>query len=105
MVRVLRDWLVRLRGSRGATDRRKARLLAGARPVTPEECLIVDVLATRGRLAVDALVSAVAAALYREELAEGAGAVDVGFLSAQAFVPDVKRTLEHGEGRLWTISA
>jgi hypothetical protein len=88
------------------SDPRIARLLpaAVAAPETTEERLIVETLANTGRLAVDALVAAVADALYREELVEGGNDADLSLLGASVFIPDVLHALEAGDGRLWALS-
>ena len=72
-------------------------------PGTPIERLLVDTLLARGPLARHALVSHVATALYREELAHGGWLADLGILGARPFVPDVARALETARGVLWEI--
>ena len=88
------------------SDPRVARLLHGAvaAPRTPEERFIVEALASTGRLSVNALVAAVADALYRDELAEGGNDADLSLLGSGVFMPDVLHALEAGDGRLWTLS-
>jgi hypothetical protein len=88
------------------SDPRVARLLPGAvaAPETPEERLIMEALASAGRLSVDVLVATVADALYRDELAEGGNDADLSLLGSGVFMPDVLHALESGDGRLWTLS-
>ena len=85
-------------------DPREARLLPGAAPATIEETLIALALAGPGRLRVDALVATVSTPLYREELRQGGGAVDLSLLGPRIFAPLVVSTLEGGDGRLWRLS-
>ena len=89
------------------TDAREARLLttAAAMAATTEERLIVETLRGPGCLRVAALVKRVSAALYREELRHGGAAADLGFFGEHLFVPEVRRVLEGGHDRLWTISS
>ena len=86
-------------------DAREARLLPGATPATPEERLIADTLAGAERIDVDAVVDAVSASLYRQELQDGGSAAELSLLGSRVFVPDVLRALEAGDGRLWILSA
>jgi sulfate/thiosulfate-binding protein len=76
-----------------------------ARPArTPIERRLVSTLAARGPLSRPALVSAVAAALYPEELVES-WLTEVGFLGTGAFVGEVEHALDAGCGVLWVLEA
>jgi len=100
---------------RGAVPRRLARaarramvrpLLSPARPPeTAVERAILDTLATQGPLSPRALVSHVACALYRLEVAHGGALADIGLFGENLFAPEVARALESGRGTLWDIES
>ena len=94
-------------GLAGAEHATAVRLLAepARAPETPIEHVLVNTLAVTGPLAPAALVSLAARALYRQELAQGGGLVDLGLLGEGLFVPDVTRALEAAHGVLWQIEA
>ena len=72
-------------------------------PETPIERVLVDMLAAKGPLSRRGLVSHAALALYRDELAGGGWAADLGILGERPFVPEVIRALQAGRGVLWEI--
>ena len=99
-------WRGALRGDLSrASDRAGVRLLVepARPPMTPVERLVVDTLATRGPLSRSALVSAVARALYRDELARSGWLAALGFFSETVFTADVARALDGARGVLWEV--
>jgi hypothetical protein len=70
---------------------------------TPIERQLVDTLTARGPLSRSALVSAVALALYRDELARGGWLTGLALLGEGAFVGEVSRALDAGCGVLWDV--
>jgi hypothetical protein len=108
--RVLNGTLRRVRDVFGAAevaqhDPREVRLLPGAlaAATTAEEALVLAILAPTGRLPVDALVGAAATAFYDEELRQGGSDAELSLLGSDVFVPEVVRTLQAGDDRLWTL--
>jgi hypothetical protein len=97
-------WRGALRGDLArASERAGVRLLAepARPPATPIERLLVDTLVAKGPLSGSALVSAVARALYRDELAQSGWLAALGFFNETVFVADVTRALESARGVLW----
>jgi hypothetical protein len=72
-------------------------------PETPIERQLVSTLTARGPLSRSALVSAVALALYRDELARGGWLTGIALLGEGAFVGEVRRALDAGCGVLWDV--
>jgi hypothetical protein len=80
------------------------RLAQGSRqPATRVEQLALSVLASQGAIPLDTLAERVASELYREELRNGAGVLDIGLFGSRVFTSDVVRELEAGDGVLWEI--
>jgi hypothetical protein len=79
------------------------RLLAapGRPPATPIERLLVDILAARGPLTHAALVSELAQARYRDELAQSGWLAALAFFNESVFVAEVTRVLEGTRDVLW----
>jgi hypothetical protein len=97
----LLSMLPRKGSSRG---NRIVRLARGSRPPgTPVEQLAVSVLVSKGAISLDALAERVASELYREELRQGAGVLDIGLFGSRFFTRDVICELEAGDGILWEI--
>ena len=74
-------------------------------PEGTEERLILAELGRGGALGIDALVDRVARALYEGEQRRGAWAADIGVFGPTLFESEVRRALQAGDGRLWTITA
>ena len=80
------------------------RLIQGSRqPETSVEQLAVSVLASNGAMPLHTLAEHVAAQLYREELRNGAGVLDIGLFGSRFFTSDVVGELKAGDGILWEI--
>lgn len=80
------------------------RLVESARrPETRVEQLAVSALAAKGAIPLDTLAERVASELYREELRNGAGVLDLGLFGSRFFTRDVVRELKAGDGILWEI--
>jgi hypothetical protein len=97
-------WRGALRGDLArARDRAAVRLLAepARPPATPIERLLVDTLVAKGPLSRSALVSVVARAVYRDELAQSGWLAALGFFSEDLFIAEVTRALEGARGVLW----
>ena len=103
----------RLTGWRGqranarASDREGVRLLPVPvrSPSTPIERLLVDTLAARGPLSRSALVSSVARARYRDELARSGWLAALGFFSESVFTAEVTRALDGARDVLWEFES
>jgi len=67
------------------------------------EGVTLEVLKESGETRLDLLAERVASGLYREELRDGAWAVDLGLLGSGLFIPDVMRSLKAYDGILWQI--
>ena len=70
---------------------------------SPIERAAVANLKQQGALPLDLLVQRVAAQLYRDELRNGAAAVDIGLLGSDLFVPEVMGEIQARNGSLWRI--
>ncbi len=88
-----------------ALDRRDVRLLDEPvrAPVTAVERLAVATLREEGAMVVRTLAERVAAPLYRAELRQGAGVLDLGLFGWRLFVREVTHALESADRILWTI--
>jgi hypothetical protein len=73
------------------------------RPETTIEQRLAARLKETGPMSVSALVTGVAADLYRDELRNGAGVLDIGLFGSRLFSADVIHELRAGDGILWRI--
>jgi hypothetical protein len=105
MTHIKETLLNMLPGRRSASSEAAiVRLLQGSRrPETRVEQLAVTLLASKGAIALDALAERVASELYREELRNGAGVLDIGLFGSRFFTRDVVRELKAGDGIMWEI--
>jgi hypothetical protein len=60
-------------------------------------------LRREGSIPFHVLVNRVAVELYQKELAEGGWLLDLAVTGSRLFVPDVRKEIEAGNGRLWQI--
>jgi hypothetical protein len=74
-------------------------------PVSDVEWLAVAVLRHESAISLNALVNRVAHELYLEELAMGAGILDIGLFGPKLFVHDVTAELNAANGILWHIES
>ena len=72
-------------------------------PETPVERSATAMLRREGSLPFHVLINRVAVELYQKESAEGAWLLDLAETGSRLFVPDVRKEIESGNGRLWTI--
>jgi hypothetical protein len=56
-------------------------------------------------ISLSSLVQSVARDLYREQVAMGAGILDIGLFGDELFVRDVAAELTAGNGVLWSIES
>jgi hypothetical protein len=70
---------------------------------SPIERAAIANLKQQSPLPLDLLVQRVAAQLYRDELRQGAAAVDIGLLGSEIFVPEVMGGIQARNGSLWRI--
>lgn len=72
-------------------------------PATAIERLAIVVLKQGSAWSLSSLINYVACEIYREELATGAGFLDIGLFGPKLFVHDVAVELSAGNGILWHI--
>ncbi|MGH7797330.1 MAG: hypothetical protein ACREQ2_20930 [Candidatus Binatia bacterium] len=72
-------------------------------PATAVERSVVATLNNVDTLSLSSLVERVARDLYREEVAMGAGILDIGLFGPNLFIRDVAAELSAGNGILWSI--
>jgi len=71
---------------------------------TPIETQIVSILAGEGATTYVSLVQRVTDEIYREELRQGGGTLDIGQFGSRLFDRDVARALKSANGVLWEIT-
>lgn len=76
---------------------------AGESRLTRVERATLEVLKEKGETRLDLLAERVASELYREELRNGAWAVDLGLIGSGLFIPDIVRSVMARNGILWQI--
>ena len=69
----------------------------------PIERAAISNLKQQGVVPLDVLVHQVASQLYRDELRNGAAAVDIGLFGASLFVPEVVKVIRERNEALWKI--
>jgi hypothetical protein len=74
-------------------------------PATDIERLAVAALKQGSTSSLGSLVNHVARELYREEVARGAGVLDIGLFGPNLFINDVAFELRAGNGILWYIES
>jgi hypothetical protein len=74
---------------------------AAAMPVETE---IVSILAREGATSYESLVQRLADELYRKELLQGGGTLDIGLFGSRLFDRDVVAVLKSADGILWEIN-
>ena len=74
-------------------------------PTTDIERLAVAALKQGSTTSLGSLVNRVARELYKEEVARGAGALDIGLFGPKLFINDVVFELRAGNGTLWDIES
>jgi len=72
-------------------------------PQSPIQRTVVRALKDSGVVSVSALVARVASEFYRDELHQGAAALDLGLFGDRLFNRDVLRELDAGNGIFWKI--
>lgn len=72
-------------------------------PSNQLEHLIVSILRTKGAVPFDSLVKQAAAELYREEMRNGAGVLDIGLFGSSLFSAEVAGEVKARDGELWQI--
>lgn len=72
-------------------------------PITPVERLAVAILQRDGETPLGRLLERLASEIYRQELREGAGLLDIGLFGPKLFRSDIAAELKAGENRLWRI--
>ena len=73
---------------------------AGENPI---ERAAISNLKQQGVVPLNLLVHQVASQLYRDELRNGAAAVDIGLFGASLFVPEVVKVIRERNEALWKI--
>jgi len=73
-------------------------------PRTPIETQIVSILASEGATSYESLVQRLADELYRKELLQGGGTLDIGLFGSRLFDRDVVAVLKSADGILWEIN-
>ena len=74
-------------------------------PATPTERLAVAVLKRGTATSLSFLIDSVAREIYRQELAAGAGFLDIGLFGPNLFARDIALELSAGNGILWQIES
>jgi len=74
-------------------------------PATDIERLAVAALRQGSTTSLSSLVNRVARELYNEEVARGAGVLDIGLFGPKLFINDVAFELRAGNGILWDIES
>lgn len=72
-------------------------------PQSPIQRTLVRALKDSGRVSLSTLVARVTGELYRDELHQGAAALDIGLFGDRLFRRDVLRELDAGNGTFWKI--
>jgi hypothetical protein len=72
-------------------------------PSNQLEHLIVSILRAKGTVPFDSLVRQAAAELYREEMRNGAGVLDIGLFGSSLFAGEVAAEVRARDGVLWQI--
>jgi hypothetical protein len=75
----------------------------GRAPSNQLEHLIVSILKAKGAVPFRSLVRQAAADLYREEMRNGAGVLDIGLFGGSLFAGEVAGEVKAGDGVLWQI--
>ena len=71
--------------------------------VSAAEEFVVTLLSAERELPYSEVISRLAESLYLHELRSGGSSVDIGLFGNSLFVPEARRALEAGKGKLWNI--
>jgi hypothetical protein len=104
---MLRKMKAALRGTDTKAPQTKVWLIqpSSREPATASERLAIAVLKQGNTTSLSSLIDCVAREIYKEELATGAGFLDIGLFGPNLFVHEVAIELRAGNGILWHIES